>query len=84
MQISFFSYLARYKSLVATALFFRYINFPIGSVQEHEIIAVASCCTQGMKLRATDVAGVEAIQEAEYKVATLLTAFSREDPTSEK
>jgi hypothetical protein len=49
---------------------FRYLNFPIGSTQEHEVVAIASCCTQGMKLRATDVAGVEAIEEAEYKVTT--------------
>ena len=46
----------------------RHLNFPIGSNQEHEIIAVASCCTQGMKLRVTDVAGEEAELDAEWKV----------------
>jgi len=48
-------------------IYYRYLNFPLGSVQEHEIIAVASCCTQGMRLRATDVAGVEEALEAEWK-----------------
>ena len=46
----------------------RYPNFAMGSTHEHEIVAVASCCTQGMRLRATDVAGVEAAVETEFKV----------------
>ena len=52
---------------------FRYPLFAIGSTQEHEIYAVTSCCNQGMKIRVTDVAGVEANVVIEKQVAHILT-----------
>ncbi len=39
------------------SLFYRYDNFPIGSVNEHSVTVSASCCLEGVMLRATDVAG---------------------------
>ena len=35
----------------------RYTNFPIGTTKEQEVIAAASCCLEGLRLRVTDVSG---------------------------
>lgn len=46
--------------------FSRYVNFPIGTNVEQEVIGAASCCTSGMKLQVTNVAGRTAELTAEW------------------
>jgi hypothetical protein len=52
---SFDSYTMHVRSLMM--VFFRHVNFPIGNTVEHEVVAAASCCIEGMRLLVTDVAG---------------------------
>ena len=42
----------------------RYTNFPIGTTKEQEVVAAASCCLEGIRLRVTDVAGKVGEQHA--------------------
>lgn len=41
-------------------VWYRYENFPMGSNKEQEVSVKASCCLQGVMLRATDIAGNQA------------------------
>jgi len=45
------------KETYASQVYYRYINFPIGSTMEHEVYAAASCCIESMRLTVKDVAG---------------------------
>ena len=43
--------------LVRDAIHCRYKNFHIGTNQEEEVVAAASCCLEKMRVRVFDVAG---------------------------
>merc|ERR1712172_87506 len=45
------------KETYASQVYYRYINFPIGSTMEHEVYAAASCCIESMRLTVKVVAG---------------------------
>jgi len=45
------------KETYASQVYYRYINFPIGTTMEHEVYAAASCCIESMRLTVKDVAG---------------------------
>merc|ERR1712156_511348 len=45
------------KDTYTEQVYYRHINFPIGTTTEREVYAAASCCIEGMRLEVTDVAG---------------------------
>ncbi|XP_059088540.1 putative uncharacterized protein DDB_G0282129 [Tigriopus californicus] len=47
-----------------TPIYYRYENFNLGTDKEHDIVAAASCCLEGMILRLTDISGNQVEHEA--------------------
>eukprot|EP00093_Oithona_nana_P006503 06503.XXX_222917_221780_1 [CDS] Oithona nana genome sequencing. len=45
------------KETYQNQVYYRYTNFPIGTTKEQEVVAAASCCLEGLRLRVTDVSG---------------------------
>jgi len=54
------------KDTYTHQVYFRHINFPIGTTTEREVYAAASCCIEGMRLTVTDVAGETAERYAVF------------------
>lgn len=54
------------KETYINQVYYRYINFPIGTTTEREVYAAASCCIEGMRLTVTDVAGKTAERYAVF------------------
>jgi len=54
------------KDTYTEQVYYRHINFPIGTTTEREVYAAASCCIEGMRLEVTDVAGETAERYAVF------------------
>jgi len=54
------------KDTYNDVVYYRHINFPIGTTTEREVYAAASCCIEGMRLEVTDVAGETAERYAVF------------------
>ena len=56
----------RKKVCTIIAILFRYENYPIGTKEEHTIVAYANCCVPQISLKISDVAGNVAAKIAHW------------------